>query len=87
MKFLIGQKSTAGIDFDQLRNAFRDLDEDNSGTLELSEIKQAFMGLGLTDDQLDDIFKNIDLNNDGEIEYSEFLTLPWTNRWLCRRLI
>ena len=75
MRFLVNQKSTEGLDFVQLRNAFRDLDTDKSGTLQLSEIKEAFKNQNLSEEQLNDIFEKIDLNNDGEIEYSEFLTV------------
>jgi len=39
MTFLVNQSSTQGLDFMALRNAFRALDIDNSGTLELTEIK------------------------------------------------
>lgn len=50
MKFLVNASSTQGLDLLKLRNAFRDLDADNSGTLELSEIRTAFSGLNLSDE-------------------------------------
>ena len=85
MTFLVNNTSTQGLDFMALRNAFRALDIDNSGTLELSEIKQAFKGLSLSDEQLDEIFDRIDLNHDGEINYTEFLTVTMDRRQAMTR--
>ena len=39
LPFLVSQSDTSQFDFDLLRNAFRTLDEDNSGTLQLCEIR------------------------------------------------
>jgi len=39
LTFLVSQSDTSQFDFDLLRNAFRTLDEDNSGTLQLCEIR------------------------------------------------
>lgn len=42
LTFLVNQAETSAFDFSKLKNAFRTMDEDNSGTLQLSEIKTAF---------------------------------------------
>ena len=64
----------------KLRNAFRALDTDNSGTLKISEIKKAFEDLAMTEQQIEEVFRQIDLNNDGEINYTEFLTVTMDKR-------
>ena len=80
MTFLVNSINTQGLNFNQLRNAFRALDTDNSGTLEISEIKNAFAGLSIPQEQIDQIFERIDLNGDGEINYTEFLTVTADRR-------
>ena len=80
MKFLVNAVSTQGFDFNQLRAAFRALDIDNSGTLEISEIRQAFADMNMTEAQMDEIFSEIDLNHDGEINYTEFLAVTVDRR-------
>ena len=64
---------TKDIDFKSLREGFRALDKENTGLLNLGEIKQAFKDSQIQPEHLDDIFKAIDFDNDGLINYSEFL--------------
>ena len=73
MTFLVN--NTFNFDFAKLRNAFHALDKDNSGTLEMSEIREAFAGMNIPAAELNQIFENIDLNHDGEINYTEFLAV------------
>ena len=75
ISFLVNSLDTSEFDLAALTNAFRSLDTDNSGTLQLSEIKTAFDGLNLSTKEISDIFEAIDANHDGEINYSEFLTV------------
>ena len=70
---MVNQVDTSTFDFVKLRNAFRTLDTDNSGTLELSELRTAFNELNMSEQEIDQIFERIDFNHDGEINYSEFL--------------
>lgn len=49
LTFLVNQVDTSTFDFAKLRNAFRTLDEDNSGTLQLSEIRTAFNELNMSE--------------------------------------
>lgn len=63
-----------------LKNAFRELDTDNSGTLSMTEIKSAMMEMKITQAELELIFKNVDFNHDGEINYSEFLAVTVDRR-------
>ena len=67
--------NTGSFDFAKLKNAFHVLDKDNSGTLEISEIREAFNEMNISQQELDQIFDNIDLNHDGEINYTEFLAV------------
>jgi calcium-dependent protein kinase len=63
-----------------LKNAFRELDTDNSGTLSMTEIKSAMMEMKIPQAELELIFKNVDFNHDGEINYSEFLAVTVDRR-------
>jgi calcium-dependent protein kinase len=63
-----------------LKNAFRELDTDNSGTLSMTEIKSAMMEMKIPQAELEQIFKNVDFNHDGEINYSEFLAVTVDRR-------
>lgn len=63
-----------------LKNAFRELDTDNSGTLSMSEIKTAMLEMKIPQAELEQIFKNVDFNHDGEINYTEFLAVTVDRR-------
>ena len=69
----IDESLTTAFDFKSLKNAFRKLDVDNSGTLQLDEMKAAFGQAGMSEQELNDLFHAIDFNGDGEMNYSEFL--------------
>ena len=56
------------------------MDTDNSGTLQLSEIRTAFQGLNMSEQELNGIFERIDFNHDGEINYTEFLAVTVDRR-------
>lgn len=49
LTFLVNQVDTSTFDFAKLKNAFRTLDTDNSGTLQLSEIRTAFNELNMSE--------------------------------------
>ena len=64
----------------QIKQMFRGLDKDQSGTLSVDEIRQfcnMFSTLDTTDvgDELemDDLIRSLDTNGDGEINYLEFV--------------
>lgn len=80
LTFLVNQVDTSTFDFAKLRNAFRTLDTDGSGTLELSEIRTAFNELNMSEEEINQIFERIDFNGDGEINYSEFLAVTVDRR-------
>ena len=63
-----------------LKNAFRALDKDNSGTLSMAEIRDAFVEMKSPAKELETIFKNVDFNHDGEINYTEFLAVTVDRR-------
>lgn len=80
LTFLVNQVDTSTFDFAKLRNAFRTLDTDGSGTLELSEIRTAFNELNMSEEEINQIFERIDFNGDGEINYTEFLAVTVDRR-------
>ena len=51
------------IDFKTLREAFRALDKDKTGLLNLNEMKQAFEDSNISPVDLENIFKSIDFHN------------------------
>jgi calcium-dependent protein kinase len=61
------------IDFKQLRDVFRSLDQQNTGILTVNEIKEAFKGSSMAQEDVDGIFNMIDFDHDGVINYSEFI--------------
>ena len=50
---------------DKLEVAFKMFDKDNSGALDISELKNVFRGANVTDQQWNDIIKEVDENKDG----------------------
>jgi Ca2+-binding EF-hand superfamily protein len=58
-----------------LRQQFRQIDEDGSGALSYSEFAGAIkaMGIDVPDIDVKNAFKAFDLNGNGQIEYDEFI--------------
>jgi hypothetical protein len=52
LTFLVNSVDTSTFDFATLKNAFRTLDTDNSGTLQLSEIRSAFNELNMPEEEI-----------------------------------
>ncbi|KAK0737756.1 hypothetical protein B0T18DRAFT_233863 [Schizothecium vesticola] len=61
----------------ELVNAFRVFDKDNSGTISTEELRNVLRSLGenLTDAELDEMIKLADKNGDGHIDYQEFASI------------
>ena len=73
LTFLVNNLSKDVIDFKTLREAFRALDKQNTGLLNLNEMKQAFQDSNVLPSDLENIFKSLDFHHQGTINYSEFL--------------
>ncbi len=60
-----------------LIEAFRIFDRDNSGTISAKELKHVMTSLGdkLTEEEADEMIKEADSNNDGYIDYAEFVKM------------
>ena len=56
---------------EQLRDAFRVFDKDDSGTISADELKTVMKNLGerMTDSEVDDMVREIDLDGDGQIDF------------------
>lgn len=70
------------IDFDSkqrsiLKKVFKELDKDSSGALDVDELYEPLLALGLVDsrEQVIELLKKVDLDNSGIIEFEEFLNL------------
>ncbi|OQR90865.1 hypothetical protein ACHHYP_05191 [Achlya hypogyna] len=59
----------------KLRDVFKDIDEDNSGTITRIELKETLqaMGLPLTNTQIKCLIDEYDTDGDGKIAYTEFV--------------
>ena len=57
-----------------LRNVFRDFDEDKSGSVDLIEFRRglAHLGFEMTNKQFESLLKRVDRDADGDIDYNEF---------------
>jgi len=62
---------------DEIEEAFKMFDRDNSGTINHNEIKHVVNSLGLkiSDDDIKDMIKVADKDGDGDINYMEFMRL------------
>ena len=62
-----------------LKTAFRMFDTDNSGKIDVGELKQLLAGEEFkdlyTEKQLTQAIKEVDNNGDGEIDFNEFMQM------------
>ena len=72
--YFIAKISTKN-DLNKLKQFFNQLDVDNSGTLTIEEVENAFreIDIGITEDELKQIWEGLDFHKDGQVNYSEFL--------------
>eukprot|EP00581_Thalassiosira_minuscula_P006568 CAMPEP_0183742150 /NCGR_PEP_ID=MMETSP0737-20130205/64047_1 /TAXON_ID=385413 /ORGANISM="Thalassiosira miniscula, Strain CCMP1093" /LENGTH=390 /DNA_ID=CAMNT_0025977685 /DNA_START=266 /DNA_END=1435 /DNA_ORIENTATION=- len=70
---------SAGVTHEHLRERFSDIDVDNSGSLDRSEIYDFFqkMGWELTDSTIDDLLNKFDSDSDGNISLDEFESMMY----------
>ncbi|CAC5414830.1 CALM [Mytilus coruscus] len=52
---------------------FKKYDKDNSGEVDLGELKKVMSGCKMTDDEIEKQFHEADIDGDGKISYSEFV--------------
>lgn len=71
---VIAKKSTAS-ELYQLRQVFDDFDTQNTGTLTLSEFKDALAKFNYTQEEIEQIFAKIDVNRNNVINYT--VRDPW----------
>mmetsp|Transcript_10882 Transcript_10882/g.14158 ORF Transcript_10882/g.14158 Transcript_10882/m.14158 type:complete len:154 (-) Transcript_10882:70-531(-) len=72
---MMGKKSMDTTDEEELRRAFRVFDDDDSGEIVISELRETFRKLGqnITDEELRDIVSEVDDDGDGTISFQEFV--------------
>lgn len=62
------------IDEAKIKDMFDMFDADGGGTIDVDELTQAFISLGISDtkEEIDELVRQIDTDRSGEIEYEEF---------------
>ena len=71
----------------ELQNAFYAIDKEHTGTIEVSELKDAFnqMGIKVSSNELKQIFKEASEQNNSRIEYSEFIMATMNSKKLIKK--
>ena len=72
----IGDKFySLGDKLDRLRQQFRNMDEDLSGSLDTRELRNGLeqFNFGLSDSEIDGVVGTLDHNEDGTVDYEEFI--------------
>lgn len=71
---IIAHKATSD-EIIELRKAFHEFDQNNSGPIDLSEFKSAMQQFdsSYSDEKLEEMFDHVDQAKDGVIRYTEFL--------------
>ena len=64
-------------DVDTMREGFKKLDIDNSGTVERAEMERmlCMYNIACNDNDFEEFFKKYDINGDGKFSYGEFVKL------------
>ena len=77
-------------EMEALRQEFHKIDKDNSGFIELNELKEAIKkaAFEISDEEIDKIIANLDYDDNKKINYSEFLSATiQADKYLTREKI
>lgn len=71
---IVSQRMRGNLDDDELRDAFRVYDKENSGYITIGQVRRVLIDLDSVpvDDDLDEVFHLYDNDNDGKLSYEEF---------------
>lgn len=72
---VVGRRLCGNLDDEEMRDAFRIYDKDNTGFITTDQIRKVFQKLDEmpTDEELDDILRLYDADSDGKLSYEEFV--------------
>jgi len=73
---------------DGCRIAFQHLDHDQSGKIDIWELKQLLEAMGMrpTEEEMFQIMSEVDVNMTGQIDFSDFLTIISTQKERCENM-
>lgn len=57
----------------ELKETFKQIDKDGSGSVSFDELKEALVGFGFADQDIRDMIALYDTNKDGVLSYDEFI--------------
>lgn len=69
---MMAKSFEAPLTEEELREAFKVFDVDNSGTITASELKQVItkLGIQLSQEEINEMIKSADSSGDGQVQYS-----------------
>jgi len=74
---MMEKKLQGGDGEEEIRQAFKVFDYDDSGTISVAELRKVMSSLGekLTDGEIEAMMREADADGDGEINYEEFVKM------------
>ncbi|XP_023235437.1 calmodulin-like [Centruroides sculpturatus] len=74
---LMAKQMREAISEQEIRDAFKIFDRDNTGYIIVAELRHVLTNLGekLTDEEMDELLREVEIDNEGRIKYQEFVDM------------
>ncbi|XP_067134715.1 calmodulin-like [Centruroides vittatus] len=74
---LMAKQMREAISEQEIRDAFKIFDQNNTGYIKVAELRHALTNLGekLTDEEMDELLRDVEIDNQGRIKYQEFVDM------------
>merc|ERR1719491_766261 len=81
---MMARKMKAPDSEEDIKQNFREFDQDGGGSISASELKHVFENLGekLTDEEVDEMIREADIDGNNKVNYEEFVKMMTTKRRL-----